>query len=91
VNAGLTQSRHDGTVDRVRINTSVDRALLERARRARPGVSDAELIDEALTMLPGRDDVNDLDWAYARAYAAHPLDEPDEWGNLASFRDVVAY
>ena len=24
------------------------------------------------------------------AYDAHPLDEPDEWGDLASFRRAVA-
>ena len=26
----------------------------------------------------------------ARAYDAHPLDEPDEWGDLDSFRRAVA-
>ena len=31
----------------------------------------------------------ELDAAYA-AYDLHPLDEADEWGDLASFRDAAA-
>jgi hypothetical protein len=27
----------------------------------------------------------EIDAAYAAAYDAHPLDEKDEWGDLASF------
>ncbi len=30
----------------------------------------------------------EIDAAYA-AYDAHPLDEPDEWGDLASFREAA--
>jgi hypothetical protein len=32
----------------------------------------------------------EIDHDYARAYATHPLDEPDEWGDLASFREAAA-
>ncbi len=28
--------------------------------------------------------------AYEAAYTLHPLDEPDEWGDLASFREAAA-
>lgn len=28
--------------------------------------------------------------AMYRAYDDHPLDEPDEWGDLASFREAAA-
>lgn len=31
---------------------------------------------------------SEVDASYA-AYDAHPLDEPDEWGDLASFREAV--
>jgi hypothetical protein len=31
----------------------------------------------------------EIDLAYA-AYDDHPLDEPDEWGDLAAFREAAA-
>jgi hypothetical protein len=31
----------------------------------------------------------EIDGSYA-AYEEHPLDEPDEWGDLASFREAAA-
>ncbi|MEZ5412514.1 MAG: antitoxin MazE5, partial [Acidimicrobiales bacterium] len=67
---------------RMRLSTTVDRSLLEEARRARAESSDAELIDEALTALLARDRAAEIDAAYNTAYAEHPLDEPDEWGDL---------
>ena len=74
---------------RARISTTVDAALLDNARRSRASSSDAELIDEALTALLARDRAAEIDAAYATAYAEHPLDEPDEWGDLASFREAA--
>jgi hypothetical protein len=71
---------------RARISTTVDQALLDSARRSRASSTDAELIDEALGALLARDRAAEIDAAYAAAYAEHPLDEPDEWGDLASFR-----
>lgn len=56
------------------------RANVASARR--PG---SALIDEALAALLARQRAAEIDTAYA-AYDAHPLDEDDEWGNLASFR-----
>ena len=70
---------------RTRISTTVDAALLESARRARSGVADSALIDEALAALLARRRAAEFDAAYA-AYGAHPIDEADEWGDLASFR-----
>jgi hypothetical protein len=75
---------------RTRISTTVDQALLDDARRARAGATDAELVDEALAALLARDRAAEIDAAYAAAYAEHPLDEPDEWGDLASFRESAA-
>lgn len=43
------------------------------------------LIDEALAALLARLRATEIDTAYA-AYDEHPLDERDEWGDLASFR-----
>lgn len=74
---------------RTRLSTTVDQGLLEEARRARSAASDAELIDEALAALLARDRAAEIDAAYAVGYSKHPLDEPDEWGDLASFRDAV--
>jgi hypothetical protein len=70
---------------RVRVSTTVDETLLTSARRARSGLPDSALLDEALGALLARRRAAEIDAAYA-AYDAHPLDEPDEWGDLASFR-----
>jgi hypothetical protein len=70
---------------RRRVSTTVDEALLDEARRIRAGVNDATLFDAALRALIARHRSARHDEAYA-AYDEHPLDEPDEWGDLASFR-----
>lgn len=67
----------------------VDSALLESARRARAGLTDAALVDEALAALLASHRAVDVDASYA-AYDEHPLDEADEWGDLASFRGAAA-
>ena len=46
---------------------------------------DSVLIDEALAALLARQRAAEIDASYA-AYDAHPLDEADEWGDVASFR-----
>lgn len=74
---------------RVRVSTTVDEDLLARARRASGGRPDAVLIDEALRSFLLRHRAAQLDAEYD-AYDAHPLEEPDEWGDLASFRDAAA-
>lgn len=70
---------------RTRLSTTVDPELLNGARVARPGVTDAALIDEALSALLHQHRSSAMDAGYV-AYDEHPLDEPDEWGDLASFR-----
>jgi hypothetical protein len=70
---------------RTRLSTTVDAELLGDARRARAGISDATLIDEALAALLARRRAAEIDASYS-AYDAHPLDEADAWGDLASFR-----
>lgn len=73
---------------RVRVSTTVDGELLAQARAARSGVPDAALIDEALRALLAGHRAAEIDAAY-KVYDEHPLDEPDEWGDLASFRDAA--
>jgi hypothetical protein len=70
---------------RTRISTTVDSELLASARSARSELADSALMDEALTALLARQRAAEIDAAYA-AYDEHPLDEHDEWGDLASFR-----
>lgn len=72
-----------------RLSTTVDGSLLEDARKLRSGMTDAALVDEALAALLARYRSADVDASYA-AYDEHPLDEPDEWGDLASFRRAAA-
>jgi hypothetical protein len=74
---------------RVRLSTTVDGHLLAEARRHRSGVNDAALLDEALAALLARHRSAEIDAAYD-AYDAHPLDERDVWGDLASFREAAA-
>ena len=73
---------------RTRLSTTVDAELLDSARKvsAKP---DSALIDEALAALLARHRAAEVDASYA-AYDEHPRDEPDEWGDLASFRRAVA-
>ena len=73
---------------RTRLSTTVDAQLLDGARRVRSGITDAVLIDEALTALLARHRAAELNASYA-AYDEHPIDEPDEWGDLASFRQAA--
>ena len=70
---------------RIRVSTTVDSQLLDDARRIRGGAPDSVLIDEALAALVARHRAAELDGAYA-AYDRQPLHEPDEWGDLDSFR-----
>jgi len=71
------------------LSTTVDSKLLEDARRVRSGVRDAALVDEALQALVARHRATEVDAAYT-AYDRRPLAEPDEWGDLASFREAAA-
>ncbi|OHU98594.1 Antitoxin MazE5 [Mycobacterium talmoniae] len=70
---------------RIRLSTTVDADLLGTARGLRSGVTDAVLIDEALAALLARHRSAELDASYT-AYDEHPAEEPDAWGDLASWR-----
>jgi hypothetical protein len=74
---------------RVRVSTTVDEDLLATARRLRSKLADAALIDEALRALVARHRAAEIDASYT-AYDDRPLNEPDQWGDLASFRRAVA-
>jgi len=76
-------------MNRTRLSTTVDPELLDSARSVRPGGTDAALIDEALRAFLVRHRSAEVDASYA-AYDEHPADEPDEWGDLASWRHAVA-
>jgi hypothetical protein len=52
-------------------------------------MTDAALVDEALAALLARYRAAEVDASYA-SYDEHPLDEPDEWGDLQTFRRAVA-
>ena len=75
-------------MSRTRLSTTVDASLLDRARKA-SGKPDSALVDEALAALLARHRSAEVDASYA-AYDVHPLDEADEWEDLASFRRAVA-
>jgi hypothetical protein len=71
------------------VSTPVDEQLRSSARGLRVGPTDAALLDEALAALLAHRQAVEIDAAYA-AYEEQPLDEPDDWGDLASFRAAAA-
>jgi len=54
----------------------------------RSGITDAALVDEALKALLVRHRAAEVDASYSACHQ-HPIDEPDEWGDLASFRQAA--
>jgi hypothetical protein len=74
---------------RVRVSTTVDEQLLSKARSLRASATDAVLLDEALRALLLRHRAAEIDSAY-EAYDEHPINEPDQWGDLESFRTAAA-
>ena len=70
------------------MSTTVNGELLNEARLLRIGVNDATLFDEALVALLSRNRSAEIDAAYG-AYEEAPLDELDEWGSLAAFRNAA--
>lgn len=72
-------------MSRTRVSTTVDAGLLERARALRHELNDAALLDEALAALVDHHRTAEIDAAYS-VYDDLPLDGPDRWGDLASFR-----
>ncbi len=67
----------------------MDAELLQNARGLGVGSTDAALVDEALRALIVRHRSAEVDASYS-AYDSHPVDEPDEWGDLASWRRVAS-
>ena len=81
----LVEMWHDCGMSRIRLSTTVDADLLSEARRVHSGTTDAALIDDALRALMVRHRSMEIDAAYV-AYDEHPIGEPDEWGDLDSWR-----
>ena len=86
---GLVPVWHSYGMPRIRVSTTVDESLLENARNLRSDLNDAALLDEALAALAAKHRAAEIDAGYA-AYDERPLDETDEWGDLASFREAAA-
>lgn len=84
----MAYSCHNSGMARVRVSTTVDEDLLAEARRLRAGINDATLLDEALMTLVRQHRAAEIDASYS-AYDEHPLDEPDEWGDLSSWLDAT--
>lgn len=74
---------------RRRVSTTVDEELLASARSVHSDLNDASLLDAALEALLAVHRKAEIDTSYA-VYDDVPLDHPDEWGDLASFRDAAA-
>lgn len=73
---------------RTRISTTVDDALLTRARDARRGSTDAAMLDEALAALLAQERRAEIDASY-EVYDRIPLNAPDAWGDLESWGEAA--
>ncbi len=67
----------------------MDADLLGAARNIHSGVTDAALVDDALRALLARHRAREIDASYA-AYDDHPADQPDDWGDLSSWRRAAS-
>jgi hypothetical protein len=74
---------------RTRVSTTVDADLLESARQRLSTLTDSALLDQALAALLERNRAAEIDAAYV-IYDELPLEGPDAWGDLASFREAAA-
>lgn len=70
---------------KVRVSTTVDADLLNAARAAHGGDTDASLLEAALTVLLAHHRAAEIDAAYATAYRETPVGAEDEWGDLESW------
>lgn len=73
-------------MSRIRISTTVDSDLLAAVRERRSGATDSSVLEEALAALLGNLERAEIDASYREAYDRLPLDTPDAWGDLATFR-----
>lgn len=71
---------------RVRVSTAVDGAMLDDARTLIGASTDAALFDQALEALLRVHRAAEFD----AADDTQPLDEPDDWGDLASLQNAAA-
>jgi hypothetical protein len=74
---------------RTRVSTTVDEKLLRDAREAPSTLTDAALLDKALATLLDGQRAAEIDVSY-EAYDEYPLEEPDAWGDFASFREAAS-
>lgn len=70
---------------RIRLSTTVDSELLSAVRSLHTGTTDAALVEDAFRALLARHRAAEIDASYA-AYEELPADQPDEWGDLDSWR-----
>lgn len=74
---------------RTALSTTVDDGLLTEARAVTAATSDAALLDQALSALLRQHRSDQVNHRCYATYDERPLDEPDEWGDLASFRTAA--
>lgn len=70
------------------LRSTVDGELMRSARQLEGWPNGGSLLDAALRSLLSVQRRREIDASYA-AYDEHPIDEADEWGDLASFSDAA--
>ncbi len=74
---------------RIRLSTTVDASLLEAARARHSGPTDAARVVDAVRARLAPNRAREIDAGYA-AYDEKPVDQPDEWGDLESWRRAAS-
>lgn len=54
-----------------------------------PHATETGVLDQTVSTVLAREHATEVDASYA-AYDKHPADEPDKWGDLASWRRAAA-
>ena len=75
---------------KIRVSTTVDATLLAQVRALDPTGTDASLLERAFTALWAGGRGAEGEGASGEVYAPPPADEPDTWGDLATFGAAVA-
>lgn len=74
---------------RVRLSTTVDSELLDRARKLGEGGTDASVIEAALLALLRQHQETQIDEAYLEADERQPSSTRDAWGSLEDFLEAA--
>lgn len=76
-------------MSKIRISTTVEPELMQRARACCGGAKDATVIEQALIALIADHRAAEIDHQLDLGYAQIEYERPDAWGDLPGFLDAL--